>query len=43
MSILRDTASEKPKETIKLENDDQSIREMEAYFDSAGYTEADKE
>ena len=43
LEFLRDTAGEKPKETIKLENDDQSIKEMEAYFDSAGYNEADKE
>lgn len=43
LEFLRDTAGEKPKETIKLENDDQSIKEMEAYFDSAGHTEADKE
>lgn len=41
--LLRDTLGQKPKETIKLENDDQSIKEMEAYFDSAGYNEADKE
>lgn len=43
LEFLRDTAGEKPKETIKLENDDQSIKEMEAYFDSAGHIEADKE
>lgn len=43
LEFLRDTAGEKPKETIKLENDDQSIKEMEAYFDSAGYNEANKE
>lgn len=43
LEFLRDTAGEKPKETIKLENYDQSIKEMEAYFDSAGYNEADKE
>lgn len=43
LEFLRDTAGEKPKETIKLENDDQSIREMEAYFDSPGYNEIDKE
>lgn len=43
LEFLRDTAGEKPKETIRLENDDQSIKEMEAYFDSAGYNEADKE
>lgn len=43
LEFLRDTAGEKPKETIKLENDDQSIKEMEAYFDSAGYNESDKE
>ena len=41
--LLRDTLGQKPKETIRLENDDQSIKEMEAYFDSAGYNEADKE
>lgn len=40
---VRDLLGEKPKETIKLENNDQSIREMEAYFDSPGYNEADKE
>lgn len=43
LEFLRDTAGEKPKETIKLENYDQSIKEMEAYFDSAGHTEVDKE
>lgn len=43
LEFLRDTAGEKPKETIKLENDDQSIKEMEAYFDSARCDESDKE
>ena len=43
LEFLRDTAGEKPKETIKLENDDQSIKEMEAYFDSVSDIETDKE
>lgn len=41
--LLRDTLGQKPKETIKLENDDQSIKEMEAYFDSVSDIGTDKE